>query len=141
MTGGHARNLWENIESRKLTNQILWEVILNCRKIRVKQNDETIQNILTVNGCGLINGDFYLCPTIAIAMSLCENYGLYIESKYLETRFVVYMYSIWGSANPFSKKLFLYGRLRDIIKVGVKHVLREAESQWMNVLQLSQNNS
>ena len=138
---GDARKLWENIQSRKLTNQILWDVILNCRKIRVKQS-ELISDILRENGCGFVN-HFHLCPTIAIAIFLCEKFGSQIEPGPLETEFLIYIHSIWGvDENPLTQKVWGLKRvLRDTIKYGVKYLLSEAESQWMNFLQMSQNKS
>ena len=116
-------------------------MILHCRQIKVKKIG-FIKNIVRANGCGFVNRNFYLCPTIAIAMSLCKNYGSLIESKYLETEFVFYIHSIWGGVNPLSKKEFNFdGMPHEIIKLGVKHLLSEAESQWMNLFEMSRNNS
>ena len=61
-----ARNLWENIVSRKLNHQLLWDLILYSREIKVNQFDEKITNILTVHGCGWLNHGFICAPPLQL---------------------------------------------------------------------------
>ena len=105
------------------------------------QNDGRTPAILTSNGCGLLKRGFYLCPTIAITIALCENHGIYVQPDFLGNRVLFYIQSTWlDSENPFLQKMLdSDGNLQSIVKLSVKYLLSEAESQWLNSFPMPQN--
>ena len=136
-----VQNLWTHIESGKINYQLLWELMFNCRQVKVRAGvDQQTLLILASKGCGSLGHGFYLCPTISIALSLLRDSNCAVYDAFVWKKLADHISRSLPDSNAWLiTSWFFVSDIQTKIKYEVKLILAEAESMWLNFWRENRN--